>query len=61
MHLEDAVLVVGVDVTFADALRETDRPREGPVSALEAVEPLLRLLARTLALGGESQRTVGAG
>src|SRR6266540_4278211 len=58
MDLEDTVLVVGVDVALGDALRHPEGARERPVAALEAVEPLIRLLLRALALGGDGQRAV---
>jgi hypothetical protein len=56
VNLEDAVSVLGVDVGFADAVRDAERARERPVSALEPIEPVLRLLLRSLALAGDGQR-----
>src|SRR6266511_1058544 len=50
VDLEDPVLVVGADVALGDALRHPERARERPVAALEALEPLVRLLLRALAL-----------
>src|SRR5215217_3443253 len=58
VNLEDTVLVVGDDVALGHALRHSEGARERPVAALEAVEPLLRLLLRALPLGGDGQRAV---
>src|SRR2546421_8593115 len=58
VDLEDSVLVVGRDVALGDALRHADRARERPVTALEAVEALVRLLLGALALGADGQRAL---
>src|SRR5581483_7662871 len=58
VHLEDAVLVLGRDGLLADALRQSDRAREGAEPALVPEVPAVLDLLIALALGGHGQRAV---
>src|SRR6185503_11373701 len=58
VDFELAVVVASRDLILGHALRQTDRPREASVPALETVQPVGRDFLRALALGADGQDTV---